>query len=157
MSSTDIDPNPNIPNQHVDQPNIRNRHRPQDNKTFPPPHLYATAPQLSPTDVSLLHPMSGILNIHQGSASLFAICQVFPDFTNRRRGRTNYLQPMPRLVEIFSTDARAIKTVTRLLRCHPKYWLPASHDALFRSTGHLTNRKIVVPVLWVYGSCTHFC
>ena len=141
MSSTDIDINPNILNRHVARPNIHNRHRPQANNYFLLMQLYvssAPVPQLSPTDAGPLQLTLGILNLHQGSSEFFNRLQLFPKFSNRRRGCPNNLQPTPQIPEILSTDARAFEMALRLLWGRPEYWLPAFPNTLVGSNGHLT-------------------
>ena len=118
MSSTDINLDTNIPNRHVAQPNIHNRHQTQSNNSFPPLQIsvyYTLVPQLSQTDIVPLQPTLVLLNIHQVSAELVTRCQVFTDFFNRLHGRRNYLQPAPRLLEILSANAGTFKPASQIL------------------------------------------
>ena len=50
-SSTDINPDPNIPNRHGPRPNISNRRRPRANNPFLPPQISDPEPQSVSTDV----------------------------------------------------------------------------------------------------------
>ena len=79
-----------------------------------------------------------------------------PDFSNICRGRSNYLQPIQWLPEIFSIKAVEFKLALRLLQDRLKHSLLASCDALVGSTGHLINQNIVVPVFYVRAACTPF-
>ena len=145
ISSIDINPEPNIPNQHVDRPNIHNRHRHQANNSSPSPQVsvsFSPAPQLSPTNACPLQPTLVLFNIHQVSSKFFTRRKGLPYFSNRRRICPNNLQPMPQLPEISSTNAGYFEPATRLLRGRPKYWIPAFSNDIFGSNGHFNDQNI---------------
>ena len=103
-SSTDVNPNPNIPNQCGLQPNVSNRLRSQENNLFPSPQplLWRCNQYQSMWDpTKYLKQTSGIPGSPSGHEYLR--CQTprfLPTFPNRRRGLTNFPQEPPRLPEI---------------------------------------------------------
>ena len=106
--STDVDNDPNIPNQHRHRPNIRNRRRSWANNLFPLPHIFTPAPQSILTDVSrnILY-LQQTLGIPWYKLGLLHLCrqtpQIRPNFptdatsdwiiSNRRRVSLKYCQP----------------------------------------------------------------
>ena len=113
ISSTDVDPDPNIPNQYGPRPNICNRCWSWDNDPFLPPQLFALEPQSIPTDGSLKTilatdvraPLISIISW----APLSSDAKAPTDSSDRRRGRSNYLQPTPRIPKILPINTRAFK------------------------------------------------
>ena len=110
LSSIYINPDPNIPNQHGPRPNIFNRRRSRENNTFLLLQLYTPAPKLTPTNVGLIQPTSGIPQSLLGLSHLhFQTPRLPPTFPNRHRVRLNYLQPTPWLPETLSTNAMSFE------------------------------------------------
>ena len=97
MPSTGINPDPNIPNQYVPQPNIYNIHWSKVNNPFPLLHLSALAPELTPTNVDLLQPTAGLPNIHQVSKIFF----------DRLHGTPKIFQYTPWSLKLSATNAVA--------------------------------------------------
>ena len=94
---TNIEPDPNILNQHLAWPNIYNRYWPQASNPFLLPQVSALAPQLFPTNAGLLQLTYGLHDIHQVPPALVAILQGYPQL----------LQQMPQTPKLSLTNARA--------------------------------------------------
>ena len=109
-SSNDVNPDPNIQNQHRIRPNLSNRRWSQANSFFPPLQLPPrcrgqSQPTKSPT--KYLQQTSGLPWSPIGYKHLTCHTPRFlPTFTNRRRGPTNCPRPLPQIPEILSTNTR---------------------------------------------------
>ena len=145
-SSTDVHPNPNIPNQHRPWPNISNRRQSQANNLILLPKLSAPAPQLILTDVipNQICPMDvGDPSISVSyRAALLLDDKSSSEFSNRIRCHLNYPQLTPQIPEIFSTNTRALKLATWTNEAVSNIESWPFPDTLVGSTGHLYPRKI---------------
>ena len=113
ISSTEIYPDPNIPNRHVTQPNICNRRWCRDNNPFLPPQLSASALQSITTNVG--HDQIYATDVGGPSISVRArspsspYAKSPPKFSNRLRSCSNYLQLMTRIPDPLSSNANAFE------------------------------------------------
>ena len=156
MSSTDIFLYPNISNRHVPWPNICNRSWYQSNNSFPPAKISSLAPQLIPADFSLHQQLMGYLSSVRDQPPLSPDAKTPHNFTNRRRGRPNYLQPAWRLSEISSTNSWAFIPASWILWYCLKYWLPDSPTYSLEALFIWLIKILLCLFLWLFGLCTLF-
>ena len=102
MSSTDINPVPNIPNQRGTRPNICNRCWYRDNNPFLSPHLSTLALQLIPTNIG----PNQISETDAGDTSI-SVRDQSPSSTDFNLPPPPFFQQTTRLLELYPTDAAA--------------------------------------------------
>ena len=142
MSSTDVDPYPNILNRHGPRPNISNRHWSRANNPFPPRQLSAPALQSVSADVS--PDQISTTDVGISPIIITRCCSSLPRPRNKSRlmwSPIKYLQQTsgipwspsgikhlrcqtPRLPPIFPTDDTAARIISNRCPGSLKYFQP---------------------------------
>ena len=159
MYSTDVYPNPNIPNRHGPWPNISNRRWSQENSLFLPPQLSASAPQPIPTNmipnqISATYVGDPSISI-RSRATLPSDAKAPPEFSNRLRDPPNCLQPILRLPKILSTDTRAFKPDAVASPGLSQIWTPSLSQTLLLGTLAILTLKRFLVYLFMIAWLAH--
>ena len=158
--STDVNPEPNIPNWHGPWPNISNRRRPQA-KTISAATYLCLVSEININQRAL---RPNIYIRRQGSHDFRQVidhlrCQtprILPNFPNRHQGTTNCSQLLPRIPENFQLTTGIWNPVLWTLCSSLKYCLPMVLWHARQDLFSVVSLKDCLSIFYGRLSCTYF-